>query len=316
MITDENAEIVSTHNYQPYGNELTQANYETNTHKFTGHERDAETGLDYMLARHCDSTFGRFLQVDPGYDYDPEVPMTWNLYIYVRANPIKAIDLSGKDTFFIHGTWSTPKRFTEKAASGFTNAAKTTFKDKGKTKLFKWTGGNTKQDRSKAAMKLKKDVIKALDADKPVNIVAHSHGGIVVFEMTQLLAQHNKANGTNYQVNNVVTLGTPIRDDYTPEMGVIGSLNLVSNTIDDVQRNGGYDGNGDLISRIITMLKGGEVGDSVRELDVSGANNVVIDQNTMNANGTSSIDYAGAHSAFLTEKFWNNVIDGLLVNIM
>jgi RHS repeat-associated protein len=103
MITDENAEIVSTHNYQPYGNELTQANYETNTHKFTGHERDAETGLDYMLARHCDSTFGRFLSVDPGLDYDQMDPMSWNLYGYVRGNPVKATDPSGESYLVFDG---------------------------------------------------------------------------------------------------------------------------------------------------------------------------------------------------------------------
>jgi len=93
MITDEEAKIISTHNYQPFGNEVTQANYETNTHKFTTHERDAETGLDYAMARMLSGD--RFLQVDPGYDYDQMDPMSWNLYGYVRGNPIRFIDLSG-----------------------------------------------------------------------------------------------------------------------------------------------------------------------------------------------------------------------------
>jgi RHS repeat-associated protein len=33
--------------------------------KFTGQERDAETGLDYMHARYCSSAQGRFVSVDP-----------------------------------------------------------------------------------------------------------------------------------------------------------------------------------------------------------------------------------------------------------
>ena len=34
------------------------------SHKFTGQERDSESGLDYFLARHYSSTIGRFLQPD------------------------------------------------------------------------------------------------------------------------------------------------------------------------------------------------------------------------------------------------------------
>jgi len=64
--------------------------------KFTGHERDPETGLDYMLARYYTSGSGRFLQVDPGYDYDPMDPMSYNLYSYVRGNPIVRTDPNGE----------------------------------------------------------------------------------------------------------------------------------------------------------------------------------------------------------------------------
>ncbi len=36
----------------------------TTTHKFTGKERDAESGLDYFLARYYASAQGRFLSPD------------------------------------------------------------------------------------------------------------------------------------------------------------------------------------------------------------------------------------------------------------
>jgi len=37
----------------------------------------------------------RTLQVDPGYDYDPMDPMSFNLYGYVRKNPVRFIDGNG-----------------------------------------------------------------------------------------------------------------------------------------------------------------------------------------------------------------------------
>jgi RHS repeat-associated protein len=36
-------------------------------YKFTGKERDSESGNDYFGARHYGSTIGRFLQTDPLY---------------------------------------------------------------------------------------------------------------------------------------------------------------------------------------------------------------------------------------------------------
>lgn len=33
------------------------------------------------------NSFAGFLQVDPGVDYDPNDPMSFNLYAYVRNNP-------------------------------------------------------------------------------------------------------------------------------------------------------------------------------------------------------------------------------------
>ena len=89
-----------------------------NNMKFTGHERDPETGLDYMLARYYSAGGGRFLQVDLvdiALDFNNaktkkekqrvrqllENPMVWNKYAYCHENPLTHIDPDGKWPVFI-----------------------------------------------------------------------------------------------------------------------------------------------------------------------------------------------------------------------
>ena len=63
---------------------------------FTGKERDAETGLDYFGARYMSAAQGRFTSPDaPFNDQNPSDPQSWNLYGYVRNNPLRAIDPDG-----------------------------------------------------------------------------------------------------------------------------------------------------------------------------------------------------------------------------
>jgi hypothetical protein len=42
------------------------------------------------------SGLGRFLSVDPGRDWDLRQPQSWNMYSYVRNNPINRIDPTGR----------------------------------------------------------------------------------------------------------------------------------------------------------------------------------------------------------------------------
>jgi RHS repeat-associated protein len=62
--------------------------------KFTGHERDAESGLDFAQARYCSSVTGRFMSVDP-ISGKESVPQSWNRYIYALNNPLFFIDPDG-----------------------------------------------------------------------------------------------------------------------------------------------------------------------------------------------------------------------------
>ncbi len=66
--------------------------------KFTGKERDTETGLDYFGARYFSGAQGRFTSPDqPFNDQDPMNPQSWNLYSYVMNNPLRYTDPDGHD---------------------------------------------------------------------------------------------------------------------------------------------------------------------------------------------------------------------------
>jgi RHS repeat-associated protein len=72
--------------------------YDYPTVKFTGKERDAETGLDFFEARYYSGAQGRFTSADEplAYQYESD-PQTWNLYTYGRNNPLKFVDPDGHE---------------------------------------------------------------------------------------------------------------------------------------------------------------------------------------------------------------------------
>lgn len=66
--------------------------------RITSKERDGESGLDYFGARYFSSAQGRFTSPDqPLNDQLASYPQSWNLYSYVRNNPLSNIDPTGRD---------------------------------------------------------------------------------------------------------------------------------------------------------------------------------------------------------------------------
>jgi RHS repeat-associated protein len=61
VITDSAGNIKSESDFYPWGGELQFANNDSNRYKFTGKERDSETGLDYFGARYYSNGLGRFI---------------------------------------------------------------------------------------------------------------------------------------------------------------------------------------------------------------------------------------------------------------
>src|SRR5712664_2001863 len=64
VITDSTGVIKSESDYYPWGGELQFTNNDSNHYKFTGKERDAESGLDYFGARYYPNGLGRFITPD------------------------------------------------------------------------------------------------------------------------------------------------------------------------------------------------------------------------------------------------------------
>ena len=110
LVTDENGNTVSRHDYIPFGEEIaansggrdgTFGTFDFVNQKFTGKERDQETGLDYFGARYYSSAMGRW--TSPDWSKKPEAipyadltdPQTLNLYGYVRNRPLNSADIDG-----------------------------------------------------------------------------------------------------------------------------------------------------------------------------------------------------------------------------
>ncbi len=96
VVSNEAGLSVAVMHYFPFGEEIPPAAPRVTTRRFTGHERDDETRLDYMLARGYSPVMGRFLSRDPGADTDLDDPQSWNKFAYARNNPIKFVDPQGE----------------------------------------------------------------------------------------------------------------------------------------------------------------------------------------------------------------------------
>jgi RHS repeat-associated protein len=128
LVTDASANVISRHDYLPFGEDIGSGYGRTDTNQpnagwgrfdgvsqlFTGQYRDWETRLDYFNTRYFSSVQGRFSSPDPiNAGVDPLDPQTWNAYSYVRNSPTALTDPSGmSDCNVFNGTY-------EGSGSGF-----------------------------------------------------------------------------------------------------------------------------------------------------------------------------------------------------
>jgi RHS repeat-associated protein len=125
VVTNSSAVVVSRHDYMPFGVELGVAVGGRTTgmgysvadglrQKFTSKERDNETGLDYSINRYYSSQQGRFTSADDFLnDTHVDAPASWNLYAYVRNNPLRYVDPAGQEVYSTNLTDEQKKKLIE-----------------------------------------------------------------------------------------------------------------------------------------------------------------------------------------------------------
>src|SRR5205823_1592478 len=113
LVTDSSGAALRCYDYLPFGEELAagtggrtapcfgNATYPASgpdvvNQKFTGKERDQETGLDWFASRYFSGAQGRFTSPDrPLLGQDRGNPQSWNLYAYGLNNPLRFADPTG-----------------------------------------------------------------------------------------------------------------------------------------------------------------------------------------------------------------------------
>ena len=119
--TDAGASVISFEEYHPYGTSAYRAANATvrataKRYRYTGKERDDESGLHYNGARYYAPWLARWTQADPASLVDGG-----NLYAYVRGNPVRLVDPSGTatTTYLGHSTdWPYVQRLQEVWGAG------------------------------------------------------------------------------------------------------------------------------------------------------------------------------------------------------
>ncbi|MFC6644128.1 glycoside hydrolase family protein [Granulicella cerasi] len=102
VVVNSSGSKVNESDYLPYGGEQAVTLGLADQHfKYTGKERDAESGLDYFGARYLTSGLGRWMSPDWSAKADPvpyaklNDPQTLNLYAYVGNSPVARVDADG-----------------------------------------------------------------------------------------------------------------------------------------------------------------------------------------------------------------------------
>lgn len=244
IVTSDMGQVEERVSYDAFGSHISSlgGNGYAEQRKFTGHEFDPSTNYTYAKARYLDTDAGRFLSEDPAFWSLPSElltdPQQMNSYAYARNNPLRYVDPDGKLNVIIGGTWG--KEWTDwesnSAMKNFVNGVANTFGS---------AGGGMAKTQVEALPELRDNAAsRASTADRiasmingydfaegeTLNIVGHSHGGNVAALLSNMLDR---------KIDNMVTLGTPVRGDYVFNESNIGNHVNAYSTKDFIQQTGG-----------------------------------------------------------------------------
>jgi RHS repeat-associated protein len=309
VVMDANG-IAETLDYSPYGALRidTKSNYGGVRNKYAGTIFDALSGLNYAQARYQNSNRGQFISQDPLFVAGPMPdltnPQNQNSYSYSNDNPINKSDPTGLLTYVIPGTAYNSKDWSGSgSASSFISSVGKTF---GETPIVMnnksiWSGADNSAARDQAAQAIAGQISQYKFAPgEKLNIVGFSHGGNVGIEVSQL---------TDHRIDNLITLGTPVRSDYQPNRAMIGNQVSAYSNLDPYQAlGGGQSSASELIGSLFlgapggaigSLLNWGEIGPAGRQF--AGATNI---NETANA-GTTVKDVHG--NLWANPKVWADV---------
>jgi RHS repeat-associated protein len=211
-----------------------------NPWRYRGEYLDFCSGLYYLRARSYSSVLGRFVSEDPWWgvhnmqDDLLAIRQSSNLYVYTMNNPIRFIDPTGLAVWLIHGTWSDKSTWTQDFRDWIVGE-KGAFA--GEDLFFgDWGGRNTRGSRQAGADAILAEILRfhQNNPDEPIRLVGHSHGGNVGILVANMLAEKG------IKVDTLITIGTPVRNDYQLNRGVtVGQHINVFNRGDVIQHSGG-----------------------------------------------------------------------------
>jgi hypothetical protein len=159
---------------------------------------------------------------------------------------------------------------------------------------FEWTGGNTKEARSEAALKLY-ELFKNYEfaPNEKLNLIAFSHGGNVLKEFTSLYEGEKK-------IDNMILLGTPSRPDYNikfdpTDFGFYSNKVSISDIKDGVQTRGYIDG---------SVYKGG----------ITIPHDIRMMPGFINVRADQDLGLVNNHIKLPTQKVWDGLVKPYLIN--
>ena len=88
-------QTVKTYDYDAFGNDRNELTADANPFRYCGEYFDTATETYFLRARWYDPATGRFTQQDSWAYYDPNDPLSLNLYLYCYGNPVMYVDPSG-----------------------------------------------------------------------------------------------------------------------------------------------------------------------------------------------------------------------------
>ncbi|MDW8850110.1 thrombospondin type 3 repeat-containing protein [Flavobacterium sp. MMLR14_040] len=216
-------DVLSYSDYFPFGQLVPTRHGSSDSYRygFQGQEMDNEIKGEGNWAnyafRGADVRLGRFFAVDPLFRQYPHN----SSYAFSENRIMDAVELEGKEAFFIHGTTSNNKRWRnddnslKEGTKQLIRLQNSKFVNTGFEwgSIWKFNYGNNffndVEDRTEAAAELVNYIMAKRIKGEDITLIAHSHGGNVSIQAAPLLKAALNSVGEKDIKINIITIATP-----------------------------------------------------------------------------------------------------------